>query len=132
MTFTEIDAAIKAHALTVAGAIPVSWPNKDFTPGAEYIEIRHQPVQRIDTTGTGDNSQQDGLVLFNCTIRAGNGETRALQIADVIRAGFPKALRLAAGSGNVVITKPADPRSGFTDGSYYRMPVLVGYTTERL
>jgi sugar/nucleoside kinase (ribokinase family) len=131
MTFSEIDTAIKARTLAIAGAIPVSWPNKDFTPGAEYIEIRHQPVQRIDTTGTGDNSQQDGLVLFNCTVRAGIGETRALQIADLIRAGFPKALRLAAGAGNVVITKPADPRPGFTDGTYYRLPVVVSYTTER-
>jgi hypothetical protein len=132
MNFAAIDTAIKSRTLAIAGSIPVAWPNLDFTPSAEYIEIRHQPVQRIDTTGTGDNAQQEGLVLFNIRTRAGTGEARALEIADLILTGFPKALRLAVAGGNVVITKPADPRPGFTDGAYWLMPVVFNYTTERL
>jgi len=52
------------------------------------------------------------------------------ELAQIIADGFPKALRLAAGDGNVVITAPANPAPAFPDGAYYRLPVRVAYLTE--
>jgi len=130
MTFGEITVALKARLVTVAGSIPVAWPGKDFTPGQEYIEFAHAPTQRIDNTGTGGATAQEGIVLMTAVVRAGIGETRAEQIADIIRAGFPYPLRLTAGSAKVLINRPPEPAPGFTDGTYYRIPVRVRYITE--
>lgn len=130
MIYGEISDALKGRLLTVAGVIPVSWPGLDFVPGAEYIEFRHAPVGRFDNTGAATVAYQEGIALITAVVKAGIGEKRVEQIADTIRAGFPMGLRITAGSGKVLITKPADPVPGFTDGAYYRLPVRVDYTTE--
>ena len=131
MTFADIDNALKARLNAIRAGIAVAWPGLSFQPGAEFIEFQHSPVTRTDTTLTGDYSTQEGIVLMNAVVRSNIGEKRALEIADLIRGGFRMGLRLAAGSANVVIEKPAEPRPGFTDGTYYRIPVVVNYTTER-
>jgi hypothetical protein len=73
---------------------------------------------------------QEGILLLTAVVRVGNGEARATAIADTIRAGFPYTLRLTAGSGKVLINQPTEPAPGFSDGTYYRIPVRVRYITE--
>lgn len=130
MNYGAITDALKARLVTVADTIPVSWPGLAFTPGAEYIEFGHFPTQRIDNTGTGGVTVQEGIVLLTVVVRAGIGEKRAEEIADIIRVGFPYPLRLTGVGGKVLVNRPPEPVPGFTDGAYYRLPVRVRYITE--
>lgn len=128
MTFDSIEQAIGLRLAALDK--PVAWPNADFTPNGTYIEFRHVPGERYDDTVDAIGAIQTGIVLLTVVIRSGAFATEANTIAQAIADLFPKALRIPAGTGNVVITAPASPGTPFQDGAYFRKPVRVFYITE--
>jgi hypothetical protein len=130
MTFDEIETAIGQHLEAMDDCPPIAWPNQDFTPSGTYIEFRHVPSDRVDDTGSGGYPYQLGIVLLTVVIPAGGFNTAANTIAQAIADRFPKALRLAAGGGFVLMNGPAALGTPFQDGAYWRQPVSVRYITE--
>lgn len=132
MTFNDIETALGQRLLAVAGSTPIAWPNKDFDPvgNVPYIEFRHAPNTVDDPVISGGYGYQLGLALITVVTERGQFSTEANTLAETIRAGFPKALRLAAGGGNVVINAPTSPGTPFVDGVYWRQPLTVSYITE--
>jgi hypothetical protein len=128
MTFDNIEQAI---GLRLAGlGKPVAWPNRDFTPNGTYIEFRHSPGARFDETIDATGPRQTGIVLLTVVTRAGGFATEANNLAQTIADLFPKALRIPAGSGKVLISAPSSLGPPFQDGAYWRQPVRVFYLTE--
>lgn len=132
MTFTEIEQALGQRLSTMAGVPAIAWPNQDFKPPASgtYIEFRHVPGERIDDTVAGGYPYQTGIVLLTVVTKAGGFNTAANTLAQSIANRFPKALRLAAGGGFVLMYAPAALGTGFQDGAYWRQPVSIRYLTE--
>lgn len=129
MNENDIEHAIGQH-LAGMGSTPISWPNDDFTPNGTYIEFRHAPGDRFDDTIDATGAIQTGIVLLTAVTRSGAFANEANALAAQIANRFPKALRLDAGGGTVVITAPASPGTPFQDGAYFRKPVRVFYITE--
>ncbi len=130
-TFAQIENAIGQHLAGMASAPAIAWPNADFTPGADpYLEFRHSPNGSFDPVIAGGYAYQIGLALITVVSPAGGFATAANDIAQAVADRFPKALRLTAGTGKVVINAPSSIALGFQDGAYWRVPVRVGYITE--
>jgi hypothetical protein len=129
MTFNDIETAV-GQRLQTMGSTPIAWPNKDFTPNGTYIEFRHSPGQIIDPVLGGGQPNQTGIFLMTVVVKAGGFNTAANTLAQQIADRFPKALRLTAGSGKVVISAASSLGPPFQDGAYWRQPVRIFYTTE--
>jgi len=131
VTFNDIETAVGQRLQSMPGCPPIAWPNQDYNPNGTYIEFRHSPNQRIDPVlGGGGAPYQTGIFLLTVVVRAGGFATAANTLAQQIADRFPKALRLPAGGGNVVISAAASLATPFQDGAYWRQPVRVFYTTE--
>lgn len=130
MTFDQIEVAVGQRLTGMANCPPIAWPNKDFTPSGTYIEFRHSPGDRIGEGIQADDVRQQGIFLLTAVTKAGGFNTAANVLAQRIADRFPKALRLTAGSGKVLITAPSSLGSPFQDGAYWRQPVRVFYLTE--
>ena len=131
MTFNDIEQSVGQHLEGMIDCPPIAWPNADFTPtGAPYIEFRHAPNDRVDPVIDGGYEYQIGLFLLTVVVPSGGFAGTANTLAQDIANRFPKALRLPAGAGNVVISAPSSLANGFQDGAYWRQPVRVPYITE--
>ena len=130
ITFVDIETALGQRLETIADGVPVAWPNNDFVPTGEYFEFRNVPASREDQVISGGYPYQYGIALITAVAPKGSFSNRVNELAQIIADGFPKALRLAAGSGTVLITAPASPAPAFPDGAYFRLPVRVAYLTE--
>lgn len=130
MTLDQLETAVGQRLEGMTDCPPIAWPNQDFTPSGTYIEFRHAPNGRIDETIDAAGARFEGLFVITAVVQSGGFSTAANTLAQAIMDRFPKALRLTAGSGNVVINAPASPGSGFQDGAYWRQPVIVSYVTE--
>jgi hypothetical protein len=131
MTFDQIETALGQRLEAILGAIPVAWPNRDFNPegNVPYVEFRHAPNTVADET-SGGNQSQIGLVLLTVVTMRGSFSGPANVLAQTIATGLPKGLRLASGAGFVLLNAPTSPRTGFSDGVYWRQPLTVSYMTE--
>lgn len=130
-TFAEIETAIGQHLGGMANVPPIAWPNRPFTPGTDpYLEFRHAPNGSVDPVIAGGFAYQLGLALITVIVPAGGFTTAANTIAQAVADRFPKALRLTAGAGRVVINAPTSLATPFQDGAYWRQPVRVSYITE--
>lgn len=131
MTFLEIEQALGQRLATLA--YPIAWPNKDYDPkGADavpYVEFRHVPTLRSDDSIDASMPVQTGIVLLTVIVNRDIFANQANVIAQDVADLFFMGLRLAAGSGQVLITKPAEVVTGFVDGVYWRQPVRVNYRT---
>lgn len=129
MTLDDIETAVGQY-LEGMGETPIAWPNADFTPNGTYLEFRHAPTDTFDPVIAGGYEYDIGIFLITAVVQSGGFTGEANTLAQQVRDRFPKALRLAAGGGNVVITAPPSLGSPFQDGAYWRQPVRVQYITE--
>lgn len=124
-----IDAALKARvaALTFSPAIPVAWPNKDYTPtGERYlaVDIVPAPNQRMTLGGA---SRKAGSLVITVASRPNNGSGEGDGVADAVAAHFPVDLKLTTTEGIVRITEEPSIRGGFIDGAFWRTPVVIPF-----
>ena len=111
-------------------AVPIAWPNKDYSGSAPYIEFRHVPTERVDPVISGGYAYERGIILLTVVVSRDQFNGDAWDVIQILSDLFPKALRLAGETGNVVINAPANPGTGFVDGTYWRQPISISYITE--
>lgn len=122
-----IETALGQRLATMPGAPPIVWPNKAADPARPYVVFDHVPVDAEDRTIAGGATEQLGYVVITVVAPIDRFATEAATLADQIAARFSFALRLTAGSGQVVITKPPAVLRPFRDGDDWRQPVRVDY-----
>jgi hypothetical protein len=125
MTAAATHAAIKARiqALTFTPAIPVAWPNKDFSPTGErflQVAIVPAPPQRMTIDAL---HRRAGSVVITVASRANNGSGEGDGLADAVAAHFPADLRFSG----IRVTASPSIREGFQDGGYWRTPVVIPF-----
>lgn len=130
-TFAEIENAIGQRLASMTNVPPIAWPNDSFVPGLDpYLEFRRSPNGSFDPVIAGGYAYEIGLALITVASPAGVFATASNDIAQQVANRFPKALRMTAGSGRVVINAPPSVAPGFQDGAYFRLPVRISYITE--
>lgn len=126
----NIETALGQHLLTMPACPPVVWDDQDVLPERPYVRFAHVPVQVMDDTLAGTEPRWQGQVLLTVTTPKGKLAQDARRIAGKLCLHFPKTLRLPVPDGIVLIHRPPEPRSGFPDGSDWRLPVVIHYKTE--
>ena len=127
MTAAAIGAALKARlgSLTFAPAIPIAWPNKDFTPtGDRFLQAALVPAPNRRLTIDARHRRAGSLVVTVAS-RANNGSGEGDGLADAVAAHFPADLTLTAGGSRLRVTEDPSIREGFIDGGYWRTPVII-------
>ncbi len=129
MTAAAIGAALKARlgTLSFSPAIPVAWPNKDFSPdGDRFLQatIVPAPNQRITIRA---QHRRSGSLIVTVASRVNNGSGEGDGLADAVAAHFPADLILDAGGNRLRITEAPSIREGFQDGGYWRTPVIIPF-----
>lgn len=130
MTLQDIETAIGQYLQGMSGAPDIAWPNKDFKPNGLYIEFRHTPNTVVDGTTNGGFEYHIGIALLTVVAPVNAFSGAANSLAQGIADRFPKALRLTAGTGKVLINAPTSFGTPFPDGAYWRQPVRISYITE--
>lgn len=133
MNFQQIETALGQRLSGLSPAYPIAWPNKDYDPtGVDkvpYIEFRHVPSARDDDSIDGSFAVQTGIALLTVVVSRDAFTNQANTIAQAVADRFSYGLRMTAGSGVVMVAKPAELATGFVDGVYWRQPVRVNYRT---
>lgn len=129
MTAAAIGAALKAHlaSLTFSPAIPIAWPNKDYTPdGSRFlaVEFVRAPNERLTLNG---RHRRGGSVVVTVASRVNNGSGEGDGLADAVAAHFAVDTVLDADGQRVRITAEPSIRGGFIDGGYWRTPVVIPF-----
>lgn len=113
-TEARIKALLFARLLTLtgaAGALPIAWPNKSFTPpnDGKFLRVDFIPnrVDRLEIASDGAH-QMRGLLQVSVMWPLNVGTDDALDIAGAIVAAYPVDLRLWDGDVSVrVYERPA-------------------------
>lgn len=129
MTAALTHAAIKARieALTFTPAMPVAWPNKDYSPtGERFLQVAIVPAP-MERLGVAAKHRRAGSVVITVASRANNGSGEGDGLADAVAAHFPADLKLTAGTKAVRITSTPSIREGFQDGGFWRTPVVIPF-----
>lgn len=132
MTQAAISTAIKDHiaALDFTPAIPVAWPNKDFTPptgdSARFLQVQIIPAPNERLT-LGGRHMYSGSVIITVASRVNKGSREGEGLADAIAAHFACDTTLTAGGQRLRITAAPSVREGLLDGGFWRTPVVIPY-----
>jgi len=133
VTLEEIEKAIGVllEGILPAGRIAVQ--NRDAKFSLPYLDFRHVPVSTEDNTLDSTGRRQLGICLVTVVADRDKMTTRANQIADQVRARFPRGLRLpVSGKGDILISRHPEAVAPFQDGPHWRQPVRITYQTEEL
>ncbi len=130
MTAAAIGAALKARlgTLAFAPAMPIAWPNKDFTPptgpDARFLRVDfvNAPNERLTIRA---RHRRSGSIVVTVASRANNGTGEGDGLADAVAAHFPADLVLPAGTNRLRIMEEPSIRDGFLDGVFWRTPVII-------
>lgn len=129
MTIAEADIehGLKLVVQNAPLSWPIAWPNV-ASPGTKpYIRFEFVKIGRRDETLAGEQTISRGRVIATVVGELGKSTVPSTQKADEIAALFPMGRRIPAGSGEIVIIKPADIREGFVQDAEWRTPVIIDY-----
>ena len=129
MTPEEIEIAVGYRLATMTGAPTIVRSNQDANPARPFISFTHHPVSR-DRPGIagGGAVVESGYFALSLVIARNQNATPANNLAALITARFPMALKLNAGSGSIVITEDARISGpGYPDMQDWRLPMRIDY-----
>ena len=130
MPAAQIGAAIKARLdlLAFNPAIPVAWPNRDFTPdGSRYLAamIEAAPNRRLTI---GGRHRYSGSMIVRACIPLNGGSGQGDGVADAIAAHFPADLSITLSGGSVLrVPEAPSVRGGYRDDGYWHTPVIIPF-----
>lgn len=110
-------------------------------PGYEYeavttpgIVIDFTPIDRPNVTlKGGEIDREEGQITIAVVVEQGEGTNGAHAHANALAAALNTAAFNAGanltftGGGKIQLSKPADIRPGYPDGSHWRVPVVASY-----
>lgn len=133
MANSDIFAALCSHLadLVLSPALPVAWPNVDFTPPANgYLAASHFPasVNQIET-GANGRDRYRGILQVSVFKKHGIGAiSGGMAAANSVAAHFDRGSYIETAGGLFVrIRSTPFVGPGFKDGSYWQTPVSVLY-----
>lgn len=124
---TDIETAFGQHLATMAGALPIVWPNKATEAGKPYFDVQHVPTSNDSPALSGGGEVQRGYFIVTVVTQSNAFSSSANTNAEAIKTRFPKGLTLNAGSRKMRVWRPAQMLAAFADEVDWRQPVRVDY-----
>lgn len=103
-------------------------PNVDFNPGEGwYFEAGFYP-NGTKGEGLASGMMSEGLLVLTAVFRKGESPRMAYEAAKLLKAMFPKGLKIPRGGETIKFG--LEPRDGspFTDETKFRVPVTMEWT----
>ncbi len=130
----SIFTALHEHlsSLTLSPAMPIAWPNVDYTPGDDgYLRVDHLPNTTAQATlGTTGKNRHRGIFQIAVHWPKGQGRTKPTDAADSIIAWFKRGTSLTENGVIVRVDAPPSLGPSMVDGEFFMMPISVPYTAE--
>lgn len=125
--------AARLAAMTFTPALPVSYPNRSFTPPAsgKYLRARHLPnnTTQISLGSTGFNRHQ-GLFQIDVMWPLDSGEVAPKEIAGQIIAHFKRGTEFTREGLLIRIPEPPSVAPALVDGVSFMIPVTIRYQAD--
>lgn len=116
----------RVGSLAFVPALPIAWPNLNFTPPSSQKFLRVVFVPNIANRlfiGSADPHQHLGLLQISVHWPKNQGETDPRDIAGKVAAHFPADLRLAA--LGIRITKKPDVADLIVEDARVQIPITI-------
>lgn len=130
---TSIWLALRSRvaALVLSPALPIAWPNDDFTPPVSgYLRVTHIPnINRRLFIGSGKPHQRLGLLRVDVFSRINQNVAVGTEIAGTVAAWFPSDLRLTSNGVSVRITQAPTVGAPIRDDPHWLTPVSIEHET---
>lgn len=127
--YKEIRKVFEDTLNDIGGIPPIAWENVDYvrTSGTSFIEPMMFPTLR-EPAHRGLNPQMyyRGVFRVNVYTPRSQGAAAGETIADTIISNFEATTDITDGS-TIVSIQYADQEQGIPDGSFYVIPVNIGY-----
>lgn len=131
MNWGAIQHALETYVSGLGLGMQIAWENVMFNPapGVAFLRVVHAPVDTepltVGTTGVMDT---EGILVLGINFPAGIGSGAAMSKADTIASAFKPGTSIAAGSGNIVVTKTTlSTKQLSSQPDWWTLPVLVHY-----
>lgn len=123
MTPDAIFSAIGQRLAAMPDCPPVIWPNKDSAPPARpYLTAQIAARDDLDPALAGGAGYSEGRFVVTVVSDLGRLTTAPDQLAALIKAQFPKALRTSG-----VTIRAASVKSGYPTATDWRVPVVIDW-----
>lgn len=114
-------------AATNAGLSPV-FPNRNANLAADQIRFDFEDMDPDDVALAGGQERAlPGIATITIVSEEGVGETASAAYEAAVKSALPAGLRISATGGNVAILKTPAIRSGYPDGGFWRVPIVISY-----
>ena len=127
---TRIHAALDARlmALTLSPAVPIAWPNANYTPTGAYLRPWLLPIgvepMTVSTDGANDYG---GIYQVSVFWPVGGGLLAPLEAASAIAAHFKRGTSLTRDGVVVQMLTPPVVETPIQEPDIYHIPVSVRY-----
>ena len=129
MRQSDIANALESRLALAPSLGLIVWENKDAAPPpAPYLIFENVRTTAEDATLAGGAYTSSGYLMISVVSKTDVFATAATALADNIAERFAYGLRLSAGTGHVLITKPPFILKGYPDGVNFRVPVRIDYS----
>lgn len=120
----------KLNELVLSPALPVAWPNVDFTApvGGKYLTVDLLPNTNLRLYQPNDSPHyRQGLLQVTVVAPLDSGTGYALGVADAIADHFPASLILYESGAKLGIQRTPDIAPPLRDDTTWRVPVTIRY-----
>lgn len=131
---TSIVEALMARllTLTLSPALPVAWPNVEYTPpAAGYLRATHAPNATNQVTlGTSGKNRHIGIFQVDVLLPITTGISTPMEKAGAVAAHFKRGTTLTKDGINVRIVRPPEIRPALQSLPYIQVPVIIRYQAD--
>jgi len=128
MSVAIIRKLMETRLAAMSPALATAWENSTYTPVAGVPYQRVEFLRAEPETPTMDTFRREiGIMQVTLMYPLNKGAGDAESRAELIRAQFPKALRLSGSGINVDFASSPHVMSGFRDEDRWAAPVRVRY-----
>jgi hypothetical protein len=125
--------AARLAAMTFSPVMPVSYPNRSFSPPAngKYLRARHLPNTTTQITlGASGFNRHQGLFQIDVMWPLDAGEVAPKEIAGAIIANFKLGTEFTREDLLIRIPAPPSVAPALIDGVSYMIPITVRYQAD--
>lgn len=133
MNTNEIIAAMQAGVESALSGVPVVMTNVDeqiamVASGVPRASIMFTDMPREGGTLKGGQvTRLTSRMIVMVSVEYSTGMVESNDYTDSVIDQFPEGVYASITGGNIVITKPAETRSGFREGDEWVVPVAVSF-----
>jgi hypothetical protein len=128
MREVDIENGLYAQLAAAGMAIPIAWPNQDYTGQRPYLEVSLTGGKRRGGSLKGGQiTYSKGILAVVAVTQVDDSTQSGSEYAELVADAFAEGLRINITGGQIVIWKPTDVIKGYKDENDWRTPAVVHY-----